>query len=276
MTVKAQGPMAAQKIITLTTDFGLDDIYAGVMKGVMLSINPDCVIVDITHGVAPQDIESGALALETACRYFPAGAVHVAVVDPGVGGPRRPIVVATESGLFVGPDNGIFTFAITGPGFKAAYEPKEKKYFLTDVSPTFHGRDMFAPLAGHLSRGVPSESLGPVIADPVVLPQYLPVLQGDILEGRILHCDRFGNLITNIRQSMLQGFVRETRIAAACKGEAVTRLLPFYGLAQDEEVFCLMGSSGRLEVSLKNGSAAARLGAGRGDAVLLKKIDSSR
>ena len=272
LPLKAIGSMVVQSIITLTTDFGIEDIFSGVMKGVILSISPECAIVDITHSIAPRDIESGALALETACPYFPAGAIHVAVVDPGVGGDRRPIVVATDRGLFVGPDNGILTFAITGPCFRAAYELTQKKYFMAELSSTFHGRDIFAPAAAYLSQGVLPEKMGRLIADPVVLPAAEPVLRGDRLEGRILHSDRFGNLITNIKRHMLEGFVLDNRLHAECRGVAITRLLPFYGAARDEEYFCLIGSSGRLEISLKNGSAAARLGADRGDVIFLKKI----
>ena len=264
--------MPAHTIITLTTDFGLDDIYAGVMKGVILSINPACTIVDITHAVAPQDVAAGALALETACPYFPQGAIHVAIVDPGVGGGRRPIVLVTERGMFVGPDNGIFSFVLSGPGLKAVYELTAKDYFLPDPSATFHGRDIFAPAAAHLSKGVQPEKMGRRIDNPVVLPAAAPVLQGDMLEGRVMHIDRFGNLITTIRRDMLEGFVRDDRIQAECRGFAITRQLTFYEAARDEELFCIIGSSGRLEISLKNGSAAARLGASRGDSIVLKKI----
>jgi len=264
--------MAVQPLITLTTDFGLDDIYAGVMKGVILSISPECAIVDITHSIAPQDIESVALALETAYRYFPAGAIHVAVIDPGVGGRRRSIVVVTNKCLFVGPDNGIFSFAISGPGFTAAFELTEKKYFLAEISATFHGRDVFAPVAAYLARGVPPGKMGRLISDPVLLPAAMPVLRGDLLEGRILHSDRFGNLITNIRRDMLEGFVREKRIHAECRNATITEIMPLYEAAQEGGLFCIVGSSNRLEVSLKNGNAAARLGAGRGDMIFLKKI----
>lgn len=264
--------MAVQSLITLTTDFGLDDVYAGVMKGVMLSINPACVIVDITHGIAPHDIEAGAQALDEAARYFPDGTVHVAVVDPGVGGSRRPVVAVTDAGLFVGPDNGIFSFALTGTGPCAVYELTEKKYFLPELSPTFHGRDVFAPAAAHLTKGVPPGAMGRRIDDPVVLPALLPELREDTLEARILRCDRFGNLVTNIRRDMLDGFVRGSLLRAECRATAITRLLPFYGAARDGELFCIIGSGGRLEISLKNGSAAVRLAAGRGDGVVLRKI----
>ena len=264
--------MPAHTIITLTTDFGLDDIYAGVMKGVILSINPACTIVDITHAVAPLDIAAGALALESACPYFPQGTIHVAIVDPGVGGGRRQIVVHTDRSLFVGPDNGILSFVLSGPGLKAVYELTAAEYFLPEPSATFHGRDIFGPAAAHLSKGVPPERMGRRIDDPVMLPQAVPVLQGNMLEGRIMHIDRFGNLITNIRRDMLEGFVLESHIRVDVKGTTMTKLMPSYAAAQEGELFCIIGSSGRLEISLKNGSAAARLGACRGDSIVLKKI----
>lgn len=264
--------MAVHAIITLTTDFGLDDIYAGVMKGVILSINPACAVIDITHSIAPRDIEAGALALEDSVGYFPAGAVHVAVVDPGVGGLRRPIVAVTDAGFFVGPDNGIFSFALTGHGSCAVYELTEQNCFLPELSSTFHGRDVFAPAAAHLSQGVPPDRMGRRIDDPVVLPAVMPVLRGNTLEARILHCDRFGNLITNIRGGMLEGFVRDDQLQAECRKTPITRLLPFYGAARDDELFFLIGSSGRLEIAVKNASAAIRLGAGRGDRIILRKM----
>ena len=265
--------MAAHTIITLTTDFGLDDICVGVMKGVILSINPACTIVDITHGVEPYDIAAGALALESACQYFPQGAIHVAIVDPGVGCGRRPLVLVTDKGLFVGPDNGIFSFVLSGPGLKAVYELTAKDYFLPKPSATFHGRDIFAPAAAHLSKGVQPEQLGGKIDDPIILPSAMPEIRGDRLEGSIIHIDRFGNLITNVSREMLQGFVRESKMRAEVKGAAMTKLMPSYAAAQEGELFCIIGSSGRLEISLKNGSAAARLGASRGDSIVLKEVE---
>jgi hypothetical protein len=265
--------MREQSIITLTTDFGLDDIYAGVMKGVILSINPACTIVDITHAVAPQDIAAGALALDSACPYFPRGTIHVAVVDPGVGSGRRPIVLETDRCMFVGPDNGIFTFAIKSPGLKAVYELTAPEYFLPDVSATFHGRDIFAPAAAHLSKGLLPERMGRRIDDPVMLPQAVPVMRGsDGLEGRVDHIDRFGNLITTVRRNMLEGFIRQSHIRAEVKGTTITKLMPSYAAAQEDNLFCIIGSSGRLEILLKNGSAAALLGACRGDSIVLKKV----
>jgi len=264
--------MAAHSIITLTTDFGLDDICVGVMKGVNLSINPGCTIVDITHGVEPQDIAAGALALESACQYFPQGAIHVAIVDPGVGGGRRPLVLETNKGLFVGPDNGIFSFALQGPGLKAVYELTAKNYFLPDPSSTFHGRDIFAPAAAHLSKGVQPEQLGRKIDNPIILPSAMPEIHGDILEGRIIRIDRYGNLISNVSRDMLQEFVRESKMRAEVKGATMTKLMPSYAAAQEGELFCIIGSTGRLEVSLKNSSAVKRIGASRGDSIVLKKV----
>jgi S-adenosylmethionine hydrolase len=265
--------MSAHSIITLTTDFGLDVIYVGVMKGVMLSINPACTVVDITHAVAPQDIAAGSFALESACPYFPAGAIHVAVVDPGVGGCRRPLMVHTDRGLFVGPDSGIFSFAIKSPELKAVYELTAQDYFLPEVSATFHGRDIFAPVAAHLSKGVPPDHMGRSIDDPVILPQAVPVMrETGVLEGCISHIDRFGNLITNIRRDMLKGFFKESEIRAEVNGTAITKIMPSYAAGHDDEPFCIIGSSGRLEISVKNSNASQLLRARRGDCIVLSKV----
>jgi hypothetical protein len=243
------------------------------MKGVIFSINPACTIVDITHAIEPRDNAAGSFALECACPYFPAGAIHVAVVDPGVGSGRRALVVQTEKCLFVGPDNGIFSFALSAPGMKAVYELTDADYFLPEVSATFHGRDIFAPAAAHLSKGVPPERMGRRIDDPVMLPQAVPVMRdADALEGCIVHIDRFGNLITTIRLTMLQGFFQEGEIRAEVKGAAITKVMPSYAAAQEGEPFCIIGSSGRLEVSVKNGSAAQLLRVCRGDSIVLKKM----
>jgi hypothetical protein len=242
------------------------------MKGVIFSISPACTIVDITHAVAPQDIAAGAFVLESACPYFPAGTIHVAVVDPGVGSDRRALVVETERSLFVGPDNGIFSFALLSPGLKAVYELTSADYFLQDVSATFHGRDIFAPVAAHLSRGVPPERMGCRIDDPVMLPGAVPLMRNDgVLEGCIEHIDRFGNLITNVRHEMLREFLQESEIRAQVKGSAIAKILPSYAAAQEGEPFCIIGSGGRLEISLKNSSAAELTGARRGDTIILKK-----
>lgn len=265
--------MSVHTVITLTTDFGLRDRYVGVMKGVILSINPACAIVDITHAVAPRDIAAGAFALESACPYFPAGAIHVGVVDPGVGSSRRALVVETDRCFFVGPDNGLFSFALSAPGLKSVFELTSPEFFLPEVSATFHGRDIFAPVAAHLSTGVRPEQMGRSIDDPVMLPQAAPVMRGaGVLEGCIVHIDRFGNLITNVARDMLKGFVQEAEIRAAVKGCAVTKIRATYAAAQEGEPFCIIGSSGRLEVSVKNSSAAACTGACRGDRIVLKKF----
>ena len=265
--------MSAHPIITLTTDFGLADVYVGVMKGVIFSINPACTIVDITHAIEPRNSVAGAFALECACPYFPAGAIHVAVVDPGVGSGRRALVVQTDRCLFVGPDNGIFSFALSAPGMKAVYELTASDYFLPEVSATFHGRDIFAPVAAHLTKGVRPERLGRRIDDPVMLPQAVPVMRGEgSLEGCIAHIDCFGNLTTTIRRDMLQGFFQQGGIRAEVKGAAITKIMPSYAAAQEGEPFCIIGSSGRLEISVKNSSAAQLLRACRGDSIVLKKM----
>ena len=185
-------------IITLTTDFGAQDWFAGAMKGSILSINPHAHIVDITHCVSPGDIRAGAFSLAASCRFFPEGTIHVAVVDPGVGGGRKAIAVRTPAQFFVGPDNGVLSAALRDQKIEAVHRLENPKYLLSFVSRTFHGRDVFAPVAAHLSLGLPIRKLGPAQADWVRLP--FPAIDSgrDRIDGEVVYIDRFGNGITNI------------------------------------------------------------------------------
>ncbi len=185
-------------IVTLLTDFGLEDEYVGVMKGVILSIAPQVRLVDLTHSVPPQDVRRAALILMNAAPYFPPDTVHLAVVDPGVGTERRPIAVRTGRGTFVGPDNGLFSFVLAEMETWTAVELREPAYRLPLVSTTFHGRDIFAPAAAHLASGVPVEALGPVVNNLATLPLPRLEIGESSLEGEILYADRFGNLVTSI------------------------------------------------------------------------------
>src|SRR6266478_233225 len=185
-------------LITLTTDFGTRDWFAGTMKGVILGIHPRAKVVDLTHEIAPGDIWSGAFALNAACHFFPKGTIHVAVVDPGVGSSRRAITVQTTDYIFVGPDNGVLSWALAKQEIKAVHELENVDYFLPDVSATFHGRDVFAPVAAHLSRGVPVRKLGPRLKDFVRLPWPEVARRPGAITGEVIFIDRFGNAITNI------------------------------------------------------------------------------
>jgi len=242
-------------VISLLTDFGTADYFVGAVKGAILSVNPQVVIVDITHEIPGQDIEAGAFMLLAAYKTFPAGTVHVAVVDPGVGSTRRPIIVAANEQLFVGPDNGIFSYIYERESSHRIFHVTEQKYFRTDPSSTFHGRDIFAPVAAALSTGVAPEAFGPEVSDEVRLTSLESPL-------RIIHIDRFGNCVTNIRRKTFE----ETSLSI--NGMTISALRKFYDEADPSgEVFAIWGSAGFLEISVNGGSAAQILGAKRGDEV---------
>jgi S-adenosylmethionine hydrolase len=244
------------RAITLLTDFGTADYFVGAMKGVILSINPQAVIVDITHEIPAQDVAAGAFTLLAAYDAFPAGTIHVAVVDPGVGSARRPIVVSAGEYLFVGPDNGLFTYIFDRHSSFEAFHISEKKYFHHSVSNTFHGRDIFAPVAAALSTGVDPSSLGPRISDPVRLSTPAG--------PQIIHIDRFGNLITNITRDQ---FRPGTKLVV--NGTVISAFRNFFGenVGRADEPFAIWGSAGFLEIAVNGGSAAELLSVKRGDAI---------
>ena len=186
-------------VITLTTDFGTADGFVGAMKGVILSLAPQATVIDVTHGIPPHDVRAGAFALETALPYFPQNAIHVVVVDPGVGSERAAILVETEQGRFVAPDNGVLTSVVPNDSAAHVYSLDKPNYWRRQVSATFHGRDVFAPVAAHLARGVRPALLGTPRAEMVRLPWPQPHRHGDEIRGEVIHVDRFGNLITNVR-----------------------------------------------------------------------------
>ncbi len=261
--------MKLNSVITFTTDFASADPYVGIMQGVILSINPQCTFIDITHEITPQDIIHGCFALSVSYNYFPKGTIHVAVVDPGVGSNRRAIIVETDMYIFVGPDNGIFSFVLDSPDVAKVTEITNAAYFRPSPSTTFHGRDIFAPVAAHLSKGIPPQRFGSPVTDYVLIRTPEPVLQSTgAIEGEILHIDRFGNLITNITRRFLEKHLGDT-IIAGINGIKATRLLQTYTQAEDDELFCLFGSSGHLEVSVKNKSAQEITRARRGDKIIV-------
>jgi S-adenosylmethionine hydrolase len=191
------------QIITLTTDFGTHDWFVGTMKGVILGIAPRAAIVDLTHEIPAGDIRAGAFALAAGFRFFPKGTVHVAVVDPGVGGARKAIAVQTSNYLFVGPDNGVLSLALAREKIKSVHSLGNANYFLRPISHTFHGRDIFAPVAAHLSRGTPMHKFGPARKDFIRLPWPQPRVRRGCIEGEVVFIDRFGNAITNIENASL-------------------------------------------------------------------------
>ncbi len=255
------------RIITLLTDFGTKDHYVASLKGVILGINPQCTLVDITHQISPQDIEEGAFVLANAYACFPKGTIHLAVVDPGVGGPRRPILVETGNYVFVGPDNGLFTLALKRENLKRAVVLRTKKYFLSQMSETFHGRDLFAPVAGHLSLGVSPARFGDRIESWTELPFPKVSIIGDELIGEIIHIDAFGNLISNVDEDQLAGFAGKEPIIVRTGKKSIEGLKKGYWEGNRGELIALVGSGDFLEISVRDGSAQKKLKASKGDRI---------
>jgi len=258
------------RIITLTTDFGLSDPFVGAMKGVILGINRSVHLVDVAHGIAPQDILEGALALEAAVPFFPPGTIHLAVVDPGVGSARRALGVSVGGHLFVGPDNGLFTFLFAEPEWTAV-SLEASAYRLPEASRTFHGRDVFAPAAAYLSLDVPLHSFGPQVADPVRIPWPGACRGADALVGEVVHADRFGNLVTSITARDLAPLGPDSSLVVEVEGTVIPGLSAAYAERSSGELGAIVGSSNRLELFIRGGSARARLGVGRGARVVVRK-----
>jgi S-adenosylmethionine hydrolase len=240
-----------KRIVTLTTDFGIKDHYVGVMKGVMLSINPDILIIDITHQIPPQDILGGAFTLRNIYRYFPQGTIHVAVIDPGVGSGRKSIALEADGSIFIGPDNGIFTFICRESKSAKVFEISNSKYVLPNVSHTFHGRDIFAPAAAHISLGIPPEDLGKGVKNPMMISIKEPETRGDEIIGEFIYVDSFGNLISNIPSELIKpGF----KIHVGKR--TINGISKSYADAQKGELTAIIGSSGLLEISVNQGRAS--------------------
>jgi S-adenosyl-L-methionine hydrolase (adenosine-forming) len=250
-------------LITLTTDFGLRDPFVGIMKGVLLSICPSARLVDLTHEVPPQDILAGGWALEAAMPFFPPGTVHLAVVDPGVGSARRALAIRAGGHYFVGPDNGLFTFALDRTGWTAV-SVIAPEYRLAEVSQTFHGRDVLAPAAAYLAGGVPLERLGPMVSDPKRLRRPGCRLEGGELLGEVLDADRFGNLITSIPAARLAEIPGSGGLGLEVAGRRLRGPVAAYAEGGDGEPAVIVGSTGRLEIFVRGGSARDRLGVDRG------------
>ncbi len=259
-------------IITLTTDFGLKDAYVGVMKGVVLAIAPRARLIDLSHEIEPHNVAEAAFVLRSAYRYFPQTTIHVAVVDPGVGTSRKALAIETGHGVFIGPDNGLFTHVLadqaavsgetTALHGASAVELSNPTYRLAEVSNTFQGRDVFAPAAAHYARGTPLRELGPRVDRVALLPHTLPIFRGRDAIGVILHVDRFGNAISNLRRHDLP-----PSPSFEIAGIEIDGLSLSY---QDARINALVGSSGFVEVAVQNGSAASTLGLSVGDTVVVK------
>lgn len=273
-------------MIVLLTDFGYSDVYAGVMKGVCAGIAPRTPVVELTHGIPPGDIRRAAFQLWSAAPYFPAGAIFVVVVDPGVGGPRRAIAAHAGGHTFVAPDNGVLTYVLVEFPLERAVELSDPMYHLSEVSATFHGRDVFAPAGAHLAAGVPLAQLGPSIKDParIALPR-LEVASSDQLAGEVLFADRFGNLVTSIGR--LRRTEKRVRLDPWLPGVESLELpapgsgvrlpqgdrIPFersFGAVPHGEPLAYIGSSGMLEIGINRGNAAQALKLSSSDEIVFE------
>lgn len=255
--------VGSKPIITLTTDFGLDDPFVGMMKAVILSIAPEARIVDLTHGIRSHDVMEAALVIRSSYSYFPRGSIHVVVVDPGVGSQRRPLLATTENGYFIAPDNGVLSEIYAGSSPVACVELTASKFFQHPVSQTFHGRDIFSPVAAWLSRGIQPERFGKPVREVVRLrlPPIRQLGRGRV-GGTVLRVDKFGNLVTNIRAEGFKDLLQQNKFRLQIGGRWVDRLCSSYAEAQGREPFAIWGSFGLLELSCNQDSAAKRLQVG--------------
>ncbi len=266
-----------RRVITLLTDFGGTDSFVGVMKGVILGINPSVAIADLCHNIGAYDPAEAAFVLMTAYPYFPKGTIHVAVIDPGVGGPRRPILVSCDRHLFVGPDNGLLAPLAEKAGPLSVRAITATRYFPQPVSATFHGRDIFAPVAGHLSLGAEPAEFGEPIDDYVRLALPHPSQFGaSSIRGEILHVDRFGNLVTNIARAdldLLAAGSPFTSLLVQVAGRQIP-VVAYYALVLPGAPGAVMGSTDHLEIFVNQGDASRLLGLGRGSEVVVRREDT--
>ena len=260
------------RLITLLTDFGGKDPYVGVMKGVVYGINPGARIVDLCHEVPPQDIREAAFILNSSYKYFPQGTIHVVVVDPGVGSGRKIICLKTSDFLFLAPDNGVLTFIKRKERIEKIVEVSNRQYFLEEVSQTFQGRDIFAPVAAHLSRGMELTELGSRISSLKELKISRARFSDQGLEGEVIYIDRFGNLITSITRvdlKKLEERLPYKRVRIAIGGREIHKINKSYAESKQGDLLAILGSSNHLEISLNQGNAQRTLGLDRGEKVLI-------
>lgn len=262
--------MPDNPLITLTTDFGYEDPFVGVMKGVILKINPRPTIIDLTHGIRPRDIQEAAFFIGTSYRFFPDDTIHVVVVDPGVGSRRRPIMVMADNHYFIGPDNGVFSYVYSmRPDMLQVIHITAEHYFLSSHSPTFQGRDIFAPVAAWFSRGVSMWKFGEPITDYQKISLSVPQIAPDgSLEGEVVHIDRFGNAITNITKADIEKLagMRPDSVPIILFGEKPAPLKHFYSEADAGTLSSLVNSSDYIELFVYRGSASSeyKISAGAG------------
>lgn len=242
-------------IITLLTDFGIKDPYVGIMKGVILGLNPNAAVVDLTHRIEPGDITRSAYIILESFSFFPPSTIHVAVVDPGVGTNRRPILVKSRNHFFVGPDNGLFWPIIKADSQVLMVHLTNKKIFPPHISRTFHGRDIFAPVAGHLSLSMDPLKMGEPMENPVSLPDMTPTRKGDTLFGRAMRIDHFGNIITNIRREDLVRFLGSRQMVIRVEKESIEGIKETYADGAKGRLLALFGSTDHLEIAVNSGRA---------------------
>lgn len=256
--------------ITLTTDFGDSDHFVGAMKGVIASIFPEARVVDITHRVTPFDVLDGALTVANGYRYWPAGTIHVVVVDPGVGTARRPLLVSAGGQYFIAPDNGVLSLVFDRETDVRAWCITNEKYFVQPVSRTFHGRDIFAPSAAWLARDGQPESFGPQVVDYGRFDLPKPEISESGIQGVILRADHFGNLLMNLRPGDAPQLTARARFRLKVGNAEITRLVETFGEAAEGEPCLLVGSTGYFEIAANRDSAAKLIGAGAGSSFLIE------
>lgn len=257
-----------RNVITLTTDFGLQDYYVSAMKAVMLGIAPEARFVDVSHDIPSQDIMAGSWVLKNSAMLFPSNTVHAVVIDPGVGTDRHPIAMRVGDQYFVGPDNGIFSLLTADREYEAVRLTK-KEYLREDHSATFHGRDIFAPAAAHLSRGVPLKELGEPLEELVSYRWMQPIADKDGLEGNIIHIDKFGNLITNIPKSLIDEVIACKNVKIYVGNIIMNDIKNTFGAVAEGEPVAYIGSAGMLEIAINKGNAKEMLGIQKGAQISL-------
>jgi S-adenosylmethionine hydrolase len=262
-------------LITLLTDFGLQDGYVACMKGVILEICPDAKLVDISHLIAPCNVRSAAFVLYSSYAYFPRGTIHLAVVDPGVGTERGAIAFRTGPGFFVGPDNGLFSLVLRKEALLEARRIENRQFRRSPLSSTFHGRDLFAPAAAHIARGVPLEAIGP-LCDPAFVEWSEPIIGDAEVKGEVIHIDRFGNAIINVTRQTLESRGPLEKWTISAGKTAIYSIEQTYGRVRAGEALALTGSSGFIEIALNQGNAALELGLAQGTKVTFRLSNSRK
>jgi hypothetical protein len=257
-------------IITLTTDFGLRDPYVAEMKAVILNISPEAVIVDVSHQIEKFNVKMGAYILASSAPYFPKGTIHVAVVDPGVGSKRHPILIQSKREFFIGPDNGLLALASTKLGIEHIYQISNKRFMLPEISSTFHGRDMFAPAAAYLASGIAPKEFGLEIRK-IAMPRFAKIVKRrNLLIGEVLHVDDFGNVITNLGEPEVKQLGAKANIDFKLKNRRLKlKLCKTYSDVKPQEPLAIIGSHNLLEISINQGNAAEAFSIKEGDKIAI-------